>query len=151
MLKIKRLATTGEPAAAASFQVYTGSVLPLMENGASAWATVTKSNTSMLAKVRNNGIRITTGGLKTTPTLAIETATRLPSLGQGREEKVLIHREKIKRLCAHPVSQHLQEVTKNRLKGISFNHLAKHLAISHAVTLPATPEEREPLVDADDW
>ena len=51
----------------------------------------------------------------------------------------------------NPVSQHLFEPTKSRLKSASFNHLAKHLASSHAEILRATPEERDPPVDADDW
>ena len=111
-------------------QVYTGNVRPVIEYGAAAWATTAKTNTSSLAEVQIKGMDIITGGLKTTSTLALETATRFLSLDQGREQKILIHSEKIKRFNAHPVSSHLQKPTKNRLKRTTFNHLVKHLAMS---------------------
>ena len=56
-------------------QVNTGSVCPVLEYG-----TAMKNNTSRLAKVHSKGMCIITGRLKTSPTLAMETATRPPSL-----------------------------------------------------------------------
>ena len=42
----------------------------------------------------------------------MDTATRLPSLDHRLNKKVVIHSDKIRRLSAHPVSQHLEEPTK---------------------------------------
>ena len=132
-------------------QVYTGSVRPVMEYGSAAWATAAKTNTSRLAKVQNAGMRLITGGLKTTPINTLESTTGLHSLDTRREEKVLTQHEKLQRLPCHPAHQQLQEQTKNRLKRGSFNHLAKQLARTHKDILPSTPEEREPLQDTEEW
>ena len=132
-------------------QVYMGNVRPVMEYGSAAWATAAKSNTSRLTKVQNTGMRLITGGLKTTPINALESTTGLLPLDTRREGKVLAQHEKLQRLPMHPVHQQLQEQTKNRLKRSSFNHLAKHLVRTHKDILPSTPEEREPLQDAEEW
>ncbi|KAK7097663.1 hypothetical protein V1264_004608 [Littorina saxatilis] len=132
-------------------QVYTGHVRPVMEYGAAAWATAAKSNTSRLNKVQNASMRIITGGLKTTPIHALEATTRLPSLDHRREEKVIVQYEKLQRLPSHPAHQHTQQLTKNRLKRSSFNHLAKQLERTQTSFLPRTPEEQEPLQDAEEW
>ena len=72
-------------------------------------------NSSRLAKLWKKGIRIITGELKPHPSLPCKLP--LDSLSWTRtKKKVLIHSEKIKRLSAYAVSQHLQEPTKNRLK-----------------------------------
>ena len=131
--------------------VYTGNVRPVMEYGAAAWATAAKSNTSRLARLQNVGMRLITGGLKTTPVHTLETTTGLQSLDQRREEKALIQSEKLKRLPGHPVHHLLSEHTKNRLKRGSFNHLAKHLAREHSDILPVSPEEQELLQTAEKW
>lgn len=132
-------------------QVYTGNVRPVLEYGSAAWATAAKSNSSRLTKIQNAGMRLITGGLKTTPINALESTTGLPSLDTRREEKVLIQHEKLQRIPTHPVHQQLQEQTRNRLKRGSFNHLAKDLMRTHRDILPSTPEEREPLQDAEEW
>ena len=139
----KKLASTNEGASSSILrQVYTGNIRPVMEYGAATWATAAKHDTSWLAKVQIKGMHIISGGLNTTPTLAVETASKLPFLDMRQEGKVLTHSQMIKRLGAHPVSQHLQEPTKSRSKRTSFSHLVKHLATAHDETLPATPEER---------
>ena len=93
-------------------QAYTGNVHPVMEYGAAARATAAESNSSRLTKVQSKGMCIITAGLKPTPTLVMETTTRLPSLDHRLNKKVVIHSDKIRRLSAHPVSQHLEEPTK---------------------------------------
>ena len=132
-------------------QVYTGNIRPVMEYGSAAWASAAKSNTSRLAKVQNAGMRLITGGLKTTPVNTLESTTGLTSLDLRREEKILIQHEKLQRLPSHPAHQQIQELTKNRLKRSSFNHLARRLARAQKDTLPSTPEERELLQDAEEW
>ena len=59
--------------------------------------------------------------------------------------------EKLQRLPPQPTHQQLQELTKNRLKRTSFNHLAKSLSRAHTDILPASPEQRELLQDAVEW
>ena len=132
-------------------QVYTGNVRPVMEYGSAAWATAAPSNTARLDKVQNASMRLITGGLKTTPINTLQTATGLLSLDTRRQEKVLIQQEKLKRIPNHPANKQLQQLTKNRLKRKSFNHLAKGLTRRHSEILPQTPEEREPLQDAEEW
>ena len=39
----------------------------------------------------------------------------------------------------------------DRKKRGSFNHLAKQLVTTHQDILPSTPEEQEPLQDAEEW
>ena len=149
---VKKLAGTKWGASSSILrQVYTGNVRPVMEYGSAAWATATKSNTSKLAKVPNAGMRLITGGLKTTPINTLESTTGLHSLDTRRDEKVLTQYEKVQRLPTHPAHQQLQEPTKNRLKRRSFNHLAKQQVRILSDALPSTPEEREPLQDAEEW
>ena len=131
--------------------MYTGNVRPVMEYGSAAWATAAPSNTARLDKVQNAGMRLITGGLKTTPINTMETTTGLLPLDTRRQEKVLIQHEKLQRLPSHPAHKQLQELTQNRLKRKSFNHLAKGLTRSHRDILPKTPEEREQLQDAEEW
>ena len=132
-------------------QVYTGNVRPVMEYGSAAWATAAPTNTARLDKVQNASMRLITGGLKTTPVSTLQTATGLLSLTTRRQEKVLIQQEKLKRIPNHPANKQLPELTKNRLKRKSFNHIAKGLTRRHENILPKTPEEREPLQDAEEW
>lgn len=122
-----------------------------MEYGSAAWATAAPSNTARLEKVQNASMRLITGGLKTTPINTLQTATGLLSLDTRRQEKVLIQQEKLKRIPTHPANKQLQELTQNRLKRKSFNHLAKGLTRRHREVLPKNPEEREPLQDTEEW
>lgn len=46
-------------------QVYTGAVRPIVEYASSTWATVAKSTMGKLDKVRNMGLRIILGIMKT--------------------------------------------------------------------------------------
>ena len=149
---LKKLAGTKWGASSSILKtVYTGNVRPVMEYGSAAWATAAKSNTSRLAKLQNAGMRIITGGLKTTPIHTLETTTGLRSLELRREEKTLIQSQKLKRLPEHPAHNLLSEPTKNRLKRGSCNHLAKKLASEHLDILPALPKEQEPLHTSQEW
>ena len=92
--------------------VYTGSVRPIMEYGMSAWATAAKANTNKLDKVQNTGLCIITGAMKTTPISEVEKITGSHSLTERKEEKILTHSEKLKRLpshSAHPYQAKIQE------------------------------------------
>ena len=69
-------------------EVYTGNVHSVVEYRAAVRATATKSNTSRQVKVQNKGMHMIIEGLKPTPTLTMETATRLPSLDLCHEDKM---------------------------------------------------------------
>nr|KAG5714784.1 hypothetical protein BaRGS_000272 [Batillaria attramentaria] len=128
-------------------RVYTGTVRPNLEYGSSAWATASKTNTSRLSKVQNAGLRLITGGMKTTPVQAMEKHTGLQSLDDRREEKVYVHSEKLLRMPNHPMHEKLKNPTKNRLKRTSFNHLSKALHNRTKDLLPASPTSIEMLPD----
>ena len=95
-------------------QVYTGNIRPVMEYASSAWATAARTNTSRLAKVQNTSMRLITGGLKTTPTIALDATTGLAPLDIRREEKILLQHEQLQRLLSHPAHQLLQNLTKKQ-------------------------------------
>lgn len=145
---MKKLAGTSWGANSSILQkVYVGTVRPTLEYGSSAWATASKTNTSRLNKVQNAGLRLITGGMKTTPIQAMEKLTSLQSLEDRREEKVFIHSEKLMRMPTHPMHTEMRNPTKNRLKRTSFNHLSKSLHRRNEDLLPASPAEMEMLPD----
>ena len=67
-------------------QVYTATVRPHMEYASSAWSSAAKTNLDQLTKTQNAGLRIITGGMKTTPISELERTTGLLSLCERREE-----------------------------------------------------------------
>ena len=101
-------------------QVYTGNVRPVMEYGAAVWATAAKTNTERLDRIQNAGLRMITGGLKSTPIETMETATELSSLKKRREEKIMILHEKLQRIPSHPAHLQMQEATKKDSNGKAF-------------------------------
>ena len=114
------------------------------------WAPAAKTNTKKLEKVQNAGMRLITGGLSTTPLKALTSATKLPSLESRRDEKVLLHHEKLQRLHGHPAHNLIQQPCHTRLKRRSFNSMAKELLnTGNHANIPKSPEEREPLQNAE--
>ena len=126
-------------------RVYTGTVRPSLEYGNTAWATAAKSNTSRLDKVQNAGLRLITGGMKTTPIHKMQTLSNLQPLEHRRKEKLCIHSEKLKRMPTHAMHKELQNLTKNRLERQSFNHLSRSLSKENDSLLPTDPEGMEIL------
>ena len=132
-------------------QVYMGNVRPVLEFASAAWAPAAKTNTKKLEKVQNAGMRLITGGLSTTPLKALTSATKLPPLESRRDEKVLLHHEKLQRLHGHPAHNLIQQPCHTRLKRRSFNSMAKELLnTGNHANIPKSPEEREPLQDAEE-
>ena len=82
-------------------QVYTATVRPHMEYASSALPSAAKTNLDQLTKTQNAGLRIITGGMKTTPVSELERTASLLSLGERREEKLLRQSEKMNRLPSH--------------------------------------------------
>ena len=132
-------------------QVYTSTVRPHLEKSSTAWTTAAKTNTEKLSKVQNAGLRLITGGMKTTPIAAMEQATGLQSLEERREEKVLRQAEKMKRIPSHPLHRKLQEPTKNRLKRKSINHISKSLGERFPEVLTPNQQGVEQLKDYEEW
>ena len=77
----------------------------------------------------------------------MEKHTGLHPLEDRREEKVFIHSEKFLRMPNHPMHTRLQDLTRNRLKRTSFNHLSKNLHRRAEGLLPTSTDEMEMLTD----
>jgi ribonuclease HI len=127
-------------------QVYTGHIRPTLEYGMSTYATAANTNLQKLDKIQNAGLRIITGGLKSTPITTMEATAGLQNLKERRDEKVTIMTEKFRRLKHHPMHGKIQELTTNRLKRPSFNHLSKKLMRCNEEITTKNPEEWEQLV-----
>ena len=83
--------------------VYTGAVRPTLEYGASAWATAAKTHTNKLDRVQNIALRTILGAMKNTPIAMMEKTAGVEPLESRRQEKLLTHAEKMKRLPDHPL------------------------------------------------
>ena len=55
-------------------QVYTATFRPHMEYASNAWSSAARTNLDQLTKAQNAGLRIITGGMKTTPISEAERA-----------------------------------------------------------------------------
>ena len=132
-------------------QVYTATVRPHMEYASSAWSSAAKTNLDQLTKTQNAGLRIITGGMKTTPISELEKIAGMLSLGERREEKLLRQSEKMKRLLSHPLHSKFEAPTKNRLERQSPNHLVKALQQKHRIPSSACNQPLEMLQNYEDW
>ena len=110
-----------------------------------------ETNLDQLTKTQNAGLRITTGGMKTTPISELERTAGLLSLGERIEEKLLRQSEKMKRLPSHPLHSKFEAPTKNRLKRQSPNHLVKALQQKHRIPSSARNQSLEMLQNYEDW
>ena len=132
-------------------QVYTATVRPHMEYASNAWSSAAKTNLDQLTKPQNAGLRIITGGMKTTPISELERTAGLLSLGERREEKLMRQSEKMKRLPSHPLHSKFEVPTKNRLKRQSPNHLVNALQQKHRIPSSARSQPLEMLQNYEDW
>lgn len=132
-------------------KTYIGSVRPVMEYGATSWGTAANSNTERLSKVQNAAMRIITGGLKTTPITELEKTCKLQPLKERRDEKMLIHSEKLKRLPDHPAHASLRERPHTRIKRRSPNHIIRDIAEDHSDIITDDPNQYEKLGNNYDW
>ena len=115
--------------------VYTGAVRPTLEYGASAWATAAKTHTNKLDCVQNISLRTILGAMKSTPIAMMEKTAGVEPLESRSQAKLLTHAEKMKRL-----HNRLQDLTKNRLKRKSLNHLVKQHQKRQTDILTDNPE-----------
>ena len=70
-------------------KTYKGCVRPTLEYGMSAWGSTAPSNFQKIKKVQNQGLRLITGSLRSTPIAAMESVTGLQSLEQRRDTKIV--------------------------------------------------------------
>ena len=82
-------------------QVYTVTVRPQMEYASNACSSAARTNLDQLTKAQIAGLRIITGGMKTTPISEVERTVGLLSLEERKEEKLLRQSEKMKKLPSH--------------------------------------------------
>jgi len=127
-------------------QVYVGHIRPTLEYGMSTYATAADTNLQKLDKIQNAGLRIITGGLRSTPITKMEATAGLQNLQERRDEKIIITTEKFRRLKQHPMHEKVKELTKNRLKRSSYNHLSKKLMRANEEITTNNPEDWEQLV-----
>ena len=104
-----------------------------------------------LTKTQNAGLRIITGGMKTTAISELERTAGLLSLGERREEKPLHQSEKMKRHPSHPLHSKFEAPVKNRLERQSPNHLVKALQQKHRIPSSARNQPLEMLQNYEDW
>ena len=76
-------------------------------------------------RVQNIGLRTILGSMKSTPIAMMDKTAGVEPLESRRQAKLLTHAEKMKRLPDHPLHNRLQDLTKNRLKRKSLNHLVR--------------------------
>ena len=77
------------------------------------------------------------GTMKSTPIAVMEKTAGVEPLESLRKAKILAHGKKMKLLPDHPLYNKLQELTQNRLKQKSLNHLVKKQQREHADVLAA--------------
>ena len=84
-------------------------------------------------KGQNQGIRLLTGSLRSTPITAMESVTELQSLEQTRDTKILTQLSKFISPKNHPMHSNVEQKHPNRLKRSNFlesaRTLQKHLEI----------------------
>ena len=124
--------------------MYTGAVRPTLKYGASAWATAAKTHTNKLDRVQNIGLRTILRAMSTLIAMMEKTAGVEP-LESRRQAKLLTQAEKMKRLPDHPLHNRLQDLTMNRLKQKSLNHVVKQHQKRQTDILTDSPEICERL------
>ena len=101
-------------------QTYQGYVLPALEYGMAAWGSCSNNQLEKLNKVHNQGLRMITGAVKSTPIADMETLTGLQSLPERRDSKVLAQYAKIKSQRHQPLHKRAKNNKTRRLKRSHF-------------------------------
>ena len=85
-------------------QVYTATVRPHIVYDSNARSSAARTNLDQLTKAKSAGLRIITGGMKTTPISEMERTAGLLSLEERREEKTLAPKRKDEQASFTPVT-----------------------------------------------
>lgn len=108
-------------------KVYQQSIRPHLEYGSTAWCSASKTTLQELDKVQNQALRVTTGGMRSTPIVEMEKMGRTQALSERRDTKTLIQAEKFLSMPGHPMKNRFENLALGRLKRSSFIHQAKRL------------------------
>ena len=122
-----------------------------MEYASNTWSSAAQTNPDQLTKAQNTGLRIITGGMKTTPISEVGKTAGLLSLEERREEKLQHQSEKMKRIPSHPLHSKFEAPTKNRFERESPNYLVKALQQKQKILSSARNQPLEMLQNYEDW
>ncbi|MCP4271485.1 MAG: reverse transcriptase-like protein, partial [Gammaproteobacteria bacterium] len=138
---VKRLATTSWGADKMTLrQIYLGYIRSALEYAQPIQTAASKSNLDSVDKIQNQALRLVCGGMRSTPTAALEIDANVEPLKLRRERAALQSVERYRRLDKdHPNRVLVDSWTPiNRLKQKSPMDIAKQLENSHHL-----PEERK--------
>ena len=139
---VKRLATTSWGADKLTLrQIYLGYIRSALEYAQPIQTAASKSTTDNLDKVQNQSLRLVCGGMRSTPTAALEIDANVEPLHLRRERAVLQSIERYRRLDKDHPNRKLVDSWKpnDRLKQSSPLKVAQKLELSHHL-----PSERQP-------
>ena len=91
------------------------------------------------------GLRTTLGAMKSTPIATIKQTAGVEPLDYRRNANLFPHGENMSMMPNHALHKRLQDLTKNRLKRTSINHVLKEQQMKHSDILAPRPEEYEML------
>ena len=109
---------------------------PVLEYGSSTFGTAASTTLQKLDKIQNTGLRIISGGMKSTPINEMESLAGLKSLQEQREEKIVLQAEKYKRLQRHPMHKKMSELNSYRIKRSSFKKTARAMCAKDSDIMP---------------
>ena len=139
---IKRLATTEWGADKMTLrQMYLGYIRSALEYAQPIQTAASKSTTESLDKLQNQSLRLVCGGMRSTPTAALEIEANVEPLHLRRDRAVLQSIERYRRLDKDHPNHKLVDSWKpnNRLKQSSPMNVAQNLENFHHL-----PRERQP-------
>ena len=109
-------------------KTYTSYVRPSLEYGATALGSAAKTSLKKVDKVQNIGLRIMTGGMRSTPISTMESITSLQTTEERRENKILSQYTKIEMLENQPLNKRVQKTNSTqRLQRSNFIAEARKL------------------------
>ena len=147
---VKRLATTTWGADKMTLrQMYLGYIRSALEYAQPIQTAASESNTDSLDKIQNQALRLVCGGMRSTPTAALEIDANVEPLRLRRERAVMQSVERYRRLDEdHPNRILVDTWTPiNRLKQESPMHVAKQLENSNHLPNERQQEHKFSLID----
>ena len=147
---VKRLATTSWGADKMTLrQIYLGYIRSALEYAQPIQTAACESNTDNLDKIQNQALRLVCGGMRSTPTAALEIDANVEPLRLRRERAVLQSVERYRRFDKdHPNRVLVDTWTPlTRLKQESPLHIAKQLQNSNNLPDERKPEQKFSLID----
>ena len=132
-------------------QVYRGTVRPHLEQGSSAWISAAQSHKDRLEKVQNQGLRIITGSMKSTPIVKMQEVSGIEPLQKRWECKTLTSYTKARCLQDHPTHERTKQRGRGRIGRSCFVSQAKRIERNLDGQLPQSVERIQPLDFVPPW